>query len=179
MTLSPEAAKRLKLVYLGSPGKWEVPEVDFPVKRLGRREFASALQKGLGRAFLHASRFGLDGVADLVLEACLRNQGYDPQVESSKSPWLFAMFGTSPEYSEFKKKILGALKVEKESWKLLQLFELAREMAEHGDHGARKAIVRRAQKIAGVQCKTVLLVKVPGDRHRIYPVKDREIHYPS
>lgn len=63
---------------------------------LSRVEFASALRKGLGRAWLQVASFGLDNVVDLVLDACLRDQSYDPQCESSRAGWLFGMFSVSP-----------------------------------------------------------------------------------
>jgi hypothetical protein len=82
----------------------------YPIKRLNRRQFADALQKGLGRAYLHVSQYGLEGVSDLVLKACLHDQAYDPQSESSKAKWLFNMFKNSPQFHEISNAILNSLR---------------------------------------------------------------------
>jgi hypothetical protein len=100
---------------------------------LTRDEFADAIAKGLGRAFLYVRDRGLDRVKDLVLNACLHHVGYDPQCEGSRAKWLFLMFADSPYYLEFKDAILAALVVETETWDLLQLCQLAKEMALKGD----------------------------------------------
>lgn len=104
---------------------------------LNRIEFAAALKKGLGRGWLHVANYGLDNVADLVLEACLHNQNYDPQCNSSRAAWLFEMFGKTPHHPKFQEAILSALKTENNSWDVAQLCGLAKEMAAHGDQKAR------------------------------------------
>ncbi|MFC1926241.1 hypothetical protein ACFLWV_00625 [Chloroflexota bacterium] len=116
----------------------------YPAVRLSEEEFSTALHKGLGRAFLHVTHFGLDDVADLVLEACLHDQAYDPQCEESRAKWLFDMFSESPYYPKFRDAILNALKIESETWDLQQLFEIAQVMAMHGDKRAVSVIRERA-----------------------------------
>lgn len=116
--------------------------------RLEREEFADALTKGLGRAFLHVSRHGLSNVADLVLSACVQNQSYDAQCESSRASWLYQLFGQSPQYAEFRDVILGRLEAETTTWNLLQLCGLAKEMAAHGDSLARQKLRVRVLEIA-------------------------------
>jgi hypothetical protein len=97
---------------------------------LSRDEFEDALAKGLGRALLYVKSYGLDRVKDLVLYACLHDFSYDAQIEGSRAKWLFAMFVGSPYYLEFREAILAALVVEEEeTWVLVQLCGLAKEMA--------------------------------------------------
>ncbi len=57
-------------------------------RRLSREEFEAALQRGHGRAFLHVRAYGLQNVADLLLDACLHDKAYDPQCEDSRAKWL-------------------------------------------------------------------------------------------
>ncbi len=121
---------------------------NYQVKRLDRQEFASALQKGLGRAFLHVKQYGLDNVSDLVLQACLHDQAWDPQCERSRAKWLFSMFHNSKHSQEFCGAILDALGTETDTWDLQQLFELAKGMALIGNERARESIKERALKIA-------------------------------
>ncbi len=107
---------------------------------LTRDEFAAALKKGLGRAWWHVANYGLDDVADLVLEACLHNQQYDPLCESTRAPWLFEMFGNTSHYSRVRDAILGELHAENCTWYVNQVCRLAKEMAAHGDEAARQVL---------------------------------------
>lgn len=110
---------------------------------LSREEFATALQSGHGRALLYVLKCGIDGVADLVLEACLHDQAYDPQSEGSRAKWLFDMFYNTQEYRRFSNAILSALASENETRDLQQLCELASHMAAKGDVGAHDALRSR------------------------------------
>lgn len=121
---------------------------EYTIKKLNRNEFADALQKGLGRAYLHAIRYGIDEVADLVLKACLHDQAYDPQSESSKAKWLFEMFKNAQHLPKFSEAILSCLKNKRETWDLLQIFEIAFELAKYGNSRARDAVRERAIKKA-------------------------------
>jgi hypothetical protein len=107
---------------------------------LSRDEFEDALAKGLGRALLYVKSYGLDRVKDLVLYACLHDVSYDAQIEGSRAKWLFAMFAGSPDYLEFREAILAAMVVEEETWVLLQLCGMAKEMALIGDSTAEQAL---------------------------------------
>jgi len=110
------------------------------MKALSREEFAAALKKGLGRAWWHVAEHGLDDVADLVLEACLHNQTYDVQCESSRAAWLFEMFSGTGHYAAFRAAILSALQTENEDWDVGQLCRLTKAMAAKGDERARKTL---------------------------------------
>ncbi len=110
------------------------------MRPLTRDEFAAALRKGQGRAWWHVADYGLDDVADLVLEACLHNQQYDPLCESSRAPWLFEMFGNTFHYSRFRDAILSELHAENCTWYVNQVCRLAKEMAAHSDEAARQAL---------------------------------------
>lgn len=121
---------------------------EYLVKKLNKKEFSDALQKGLGRAYLHAIRYGIEEVADIVLKACLHDQAYDPQSESSKAKYLFAMFQNTEYYSGFKEAILTALKTKRNTWDIQLLFELALQMANAGDVDVRGAIKEKALRKA-------------------------------
>jgi hypothetical protein len=79
---------------------------------LSRSEFADAIAKGLGRAFLYIKNHGLDRVHDLLLNACLHDLSYDTQYSESRSKWLFFMLVNSPHYLEFRDEILAVLFME-------------------------------------------------------------------
>jgi hypothetical protein len=121
---------------------------NFPIKRLNSADFASALRKGQGRAKLHVIRFGLEDVKDLVLEACLRNQVYDQQLESGRGDWLFSMFRDSSHFPEFRNAILKALETETDSRNYFQLCHLAWEFADLGDGEARRIFGKNVYRMA-------------------------------
>jgi hypothetical protein len=114
------------------------------IKKLNRREFASAFRKGLGRAFLHTSHFGLKGVSDIVLKGCLHNNRWSALNEPSRARWLFNMFKNTEYYAEFSRDILKSLQTEMERNDATQLFEITKEMALAGDNSARVALKNRA-----------------------------------
>jgi len=109
------------------------------------------LRKGQGRALLHVIHYGLEDVADLILEACLHNQVYDQQIESFRDHWLLSMFKDSASYPKIRAAILKALKTEPIGYDLYQLFLLARTMAvDEGDEEARQIFEETIFRIASV-----------------------------
>jgi len=119
-----------------------------PITKLEKDQFASAMKKGLGRAMIHVSHYGLDNVDDLVLDACIHNYCYDIQVEPNRSGWLFQMFGKSDRYSKFSEIILDRLKTETDLYNLAQLCGIAKKMAMNGDNNAREGLRERVLEIA-------------------------------
>lgn len=109
------------------------------MKPLDRQEFAAALKKGLGRALQHIALYGLEDYKDLVLEACLHDQNYDSQIDSSRAPWLFSMFHNTAFYTDFREAIFHGIKISS-SWDLAQQCHLLREMALAGDTLARQRL---------------------------------------
>ena len=112
-------------------------------RRLSRDEFADALRKGLGRALLHVHRYELDGVADLVLEACLQSQVYDTECESSRADWLFRMFRDSRHYPTFSEALRAVFEEDREIQPADAdlVCELLKLMAVNGDTAAREALI--------------------------------------
>jgi hypothetical protein len=119
-------------------------DTEYPIKKLSREEFADSIAKGLGRAYLHVSRYGLGDVSDLVLSACLHNRSWDNQVEGSRAKWLLNMFKDTSYYRDFTRQILFDLRSEIEYWDVQQLFELGKELAMEGDNAAKEAVRERA-----------------------------------
>lgn len=107
---------------------------------LDKKDFADALERGLGRAFLHLSKYGLGNFADLVLKACIHNQNYDTQCEPSRASWLFGMIKDRAEYTAFRSSILTALESETNGADLFQLCDLVKEMAQNGDRDAKRIL---------------------------------------
>jgi hypothetical protein len=102
--------------------------------------FRTMLQRGRGAALLHVLKYGLDGVEDLVLQACLSNLAYDPQCEGTRAPWLYRMFKGSPQYARFSAEIRAAMSRTTEHWDLVQLCDLTGLMAIDGDAKAASTL---------------------------------------
>lgn len=60
------------------------------------------------------------------------------------------MFGDSNQYPKFSESILGKLKTETDTWNLLQLCGLAKEMAAHGDKVERQGLGERVREKARI-----------------------------
>lgn len=112
------------------------------IQKLSREEFARSLSTGTGRAYLHVQAYGLEGVSDLLMNACLHNVTYDPQCADSRAEWLLRMFWGTPQYQDVADQILLALDKapQDDSYDLRQLCELVAEMALHGDEQAAVAL---------------------------------------
>jgi hypothetical protein len=90
-----------------------------------------ALQKGLGRAMQWALKARLDD--EPLLDACLRDQRFDGQVEDSRGDWLWRMIGAVGAKERFRIPILHALYYLSDDRSANQLCQLARNYAEAGD----------------------------------------------
>ena len=103
-------------------------------------EFRRALTLGLGRAVLllrnHDGRF----YRDMILDACLHNRAYDPQVEGSRAEYMIDVMRESGELALFADAVLRSLSDAEHSWDTPQRFELARRLAQSGNGEAREAM---------------------------------------
>jgi hypothetical protein len=94
-----------------------------------------ALRKGLGRAL----QWALSGRLDhgLLLEACLQDQRFDLQVESSRAEWLWQMIRAAGAMEPFRVPILHALHDLSDEHSGSHLCEMARLYAQAGDEAFR------------------------------------------
>jgi hypothetical protein len=120
---------------------------NYTIHKLNRKQFADALKKGLGRARLHAIHFGIEGVKDLVLKACLDDNVCE--CGDGKAEYLLAMFRDTANYPEFKTKILRSVKTKRNTNDIQLLIQLLLQMAVSGDVEARIALKEKALRIAG------------------------------
>lgn len=109
---------------------------------MNKSEFSDAIKAGRGAASLHIKEFGLSGVADVVLDACLTDYRYDSQMEGSRAGWLFDMFKGTPEYASFSLAIIEELKTNTEFWDCSQLCALVSLIGQGDNLPARDALRR-------------------------------------
>jgi hypothetical protein len=110
------------------------------VKKLSKAEFGPALQKGLGRAFLYVKNNGDEGVRDMLLNACLHNVAYDPQVEGSRADWLFPMIESTSNIDFYERHILDNAPKSDDFYDVQQMLDLAVKFTERGNPQAKEII---------------------------------------
>jgi hypothetical protein len=103
-----------------------------------------ALRKGLGRAMQWAISGRLDD--EPLLEACLRDQRFDWQVEDSRGDWLWSMVQAVGAMERFRVPILHALYDLSDYRNAMQLCELARCYAQQGDEAFRSQLYKIVEK---------------------------------
>ncbi|MBL8594148.1 MAG: HEAT repeat domain-containing protein [Devosia sp.] len=107
---------------------------------LSRDEFADALRKGKGRAVQHIRAHGDSGVEDLLLEACVRCQNYDPQCEGYRGDWLMGMLAMLPNAPRYHDVILRAFPDSTKAHDVEQMARMLEGLAEQGREEARGAL---------------------------------------
>lgn len=113
-------------------------------------EQRDALQKGLGRALQWALSGRLDEEA--LLEACLRDQRFDAQVEDPRGDWLWRMIRAVGATERFRVPILQALHDLPDHWSVSQLCELAFRYAEVGDETFRARLYEIVEQTPFAAC---------------------------
>lgn len=116
---------------------------------LDREAFRLALQSGQGRALMHVREHGAAGIEDLIVEACVTCQSYDPQCEDNRARWLTELIKAGDLQSEVRSTIITALRSDPKSasfWDVLQQCRLAWWYAEDGDKEAREALYAAFRK---------------------------------
>ena len=85
-----------------------IPSTDTPPFSLplSVREFERALSIGHGRAWLHASRHGVDGLHDVITHALLHSLAFDVQCEGDRGPWMMAIVDAANAGDLFYPKII-------------------------------------------------------------------------
>jgi len=103
-------------------------------------EFPRALALGLGRGILHLRDHDGHPYRELILDACLHNRAYDPQVEGSRAAYMLEVIRESREMAFFTGAVLRSLFDTGHDWDTPQRFELARRLAQSGNTEAREAM---------------------------------------
>lgn len=97
-----------------------------------------ALHKGLGRALQWAFSGCLDDKP--LLEACLRDQRFDAQIDGPRGDWLWRMIQSIGAADRFRVSILHALYDLADERSAIQLCQFARHYADAGDETFRSRL---------------------------------------
>jgi len=109
-----------------------------------REHFSSSIKRGTGEAYLIMLENPSIDFTDEIIKASLKNYAYDGQSEGSRGEYLYRLIERSPHQDKIRHRILKRLAIEqKDTWTLVQLFDLAKIFAQNGDEQSKKAIYER------------------------------------
>lgn len=103
-------------------------------------DFQRALSLGLGRTVLYLADHDAISYGEMILDACLHNRAYDPQVEGSRAGYMFDIIRRSGDAAFYADAVIRSLSDEEHDWDTPQRFELARLLAQSGNPFAREAM---------------------------------------
>ena len=109
-----------------------------------KKNFFEAAKRGTGEAYLIIRDHPKIDFSKELIKVCIKNYAYNGQCESSRAPYLFNLIALSNKQEKIKSRIIQRLAVEdRDTWTLVQLFDLAKIFAQNGSNDAREAIYNR------------------------------------
>ncbi len=116
---------------------------------LSRTQFRDALEKGLGRAILHARKHGLETMHGELHRAVVQCLVYDPQCEWHRPAWLWKLMRAGRVEDRYRSTVLRELAKAKDYRVAQQLSALTCLFAEGGDAQAKKALYAAFNRFVG------------------------------
>src|SRR5438477_3907656 len=104
------------------------------------KEFENTVSLGLGRAVLHLLDHDARPYREIILDACLHNKAYDPQVEGSRAVYMLEMMRASGELAFYADAVIRSLVEDACDRDTSQRFQIARLLAQDGYQSARQAM---------------------------------------
>jgi hypothetical protein len=104
------------------------------------KEFESAVGLGLGRAVLHLLDHDARPYREIILDACLHNKAYDPQVEGGRAAYALELVHASGDLALYADAVIRSLVEEADDRDTSQRFQIARLLAQNGNQSARQAM---------------------------------------
>jgi hypothetical protein len=108
---------------------------------MNHAELKHVLEVGLGRIIVFLQQHDARPYHDLILDACIHNMAYDPQVEGTFEQYVFDIIQMTGEPMVFRDHLLANLPEDMEDDRdELHMVRLAKLFAQQGDAEARQAI---------------------------------------
>jgi hypothetical protein len=109
-----------------------------------KKRFKSSLRRGTGEAYLILKAHPTLDFSTDIIKGAIKNYAYDGQSEGSRALYLSELIFLSRKQDKIRKAILhGLANEQKDTWALVQLFDLAAIYARKGDSEAKQAIYKR------------------------------------
>lgn len=103
-------------------------------------QLEKAVALGLGRAVVYLLDHDAGPFHNVIMDACLHNKAYDPQVEGGRAVYLKDLMRASGDEASFEKAVVDSLTQEADDWDMIQRFQLASLLAQMGNQEARLAM---------------------------------------
>ena len=116
-----------------------------------QEEFQGWLQRGLGRAVLFLQQHDAVPYRNMILNACVHNLAYDPQVEGNRARFLYDVIQATGEievYATCTRDTLATTDDRDSQW---QLYDLSVLLAKNGDQEARRVIYQTFARHVAMQ----------------------------
>ena len=91
------------------------------MQKLSSAEFADALKKGKGRAFMQVRDHGDTGIESELLHACLHSLAYDTQCEGDRGSWMMDLIECIKSPDLYYQSIVSSFIATTEFWDVSQL----------------------------------------------------------
>ncbi len=104
------------------------------------KEFENSVALGLGRAVLHLLDHDAHPYREIILDACLQNKAYDPQVEGSRATYALNLIKASGDLQFYADAVIRSLGTDESGWDASQRFQIARLLAQQGNESVRQAM---------------------------------------
>lgn len=109
-----------------------------------KQRFKSSIKRGTGEAHLIMQQNPTIDFSNNIIKASLNNYAYNGQWEGSRALYISELIALSKQQNKIRDAILiGLANEKKDTWSLVQLFDLATIFAKQGDTKARQAIYNR------------------------------------
>ncbi len=103
-------------------------------------QFEKAVALGLGRPVLYLLNHDARPYREIILDACLHNKAYDPQVEGGRAAYLIDLMRASGDQNFYEEAVVQSLDEEADGWDISQRFQLTRMIAQSGNQIALQAM---------------------------------------
>ena len=112
---------------------------------LNKTEFQYALKNSLSGAYRYIEENGDSLVQDALLQACLKNQAFDSQLEN-RADWLLSIVDLTENKHFYYSHIITELNLSHDKRDIAQLGYFCFKLAEHGMIDARHALYNQFEK---------------------------------
>ncbi len=113
-------------------------------KKAIKERFKNSIRRGTGEAYLIMKSNPTVDFSSAIIKSSVNNYAYSGQLEGSRALYLSELTSLSKHQNKIRAAILKALaKEQKDTWALVQLFDLAKRYAQQGDKEARDGIYNR------------------------------------
>jgi hypothetical protein len=113
------------------------------MQKLSSAEFADALKKGKGRAFMQVRDRGDTGIESELLHACLHSLAYDTQCEGDRGSWMMDLIECIKSPDLYYQSIVSSFIATTEFWDVSQLSTMLTLLAKRNYPGARDLLYRK------------------------------------